>query len=229
MKLDKSEIKVYNYINNVIDTFMTNYNYSLVMGNVYSKKYYSKDKEKIVVNNNIDDDVEKVELISLGFNIFSFLIMDVELFLSKNNNISNILEELSINSTSNIDSDTLKWVYKYNDEVLGSGYNNKLEINIDKLINIVKDNLNEEFLNEVIDVNIISSSTEEDFYALKIAQNLRLNDIKCSINENIDSTFTIKLDEDKLKLGILNVTDNRTEEVIRLDEVEIVDYILSNL
>lgn len=229
MKLDKSEIKVYNYINNVIDTFMTNYNYSLVMGNVYSKKYYSKDKEKIVVNNNIDDDVNKAELISLGFNIFSFLYVDVELFLSKNNNISNILEELSINSTSNIDSDTLKWVYKYNDEVLGSGYNNKLEINIDKLINIVKDNLNEEFLNEVIDVSIISCSTEEDFYALKIAQNLRLNDVKCSINENVDSTFTIKLDEDKLKLGILNVTDNRTKEVIRLDEVEVVDYILSNL
>lgn len=229
MKLDKSEIKVYNYINNVIDTFMANYNYNLVIGNVYSKKYYLKDTKKVVINNDIDDDVEKAELISLGFNIFSFLIMDVELFLSKNNNISNILEELLINSTSNIDSDTLKWVYKYNDEVLGSGDGNELIIYIDKLINIVKDNLNEESLNEVIDVNIISSSTEEDFYALRIAQNLRLNDVKCSINENIDSTFTIKLDEDKLKLGILNVTDNRTEDVIRLDEVEIVDYILSNL
>lgn len=229
MKLDKNDIRVYNYINSVIDTFMTNYNYNLVMGDVYSKKYYLKDIKRVIINNIIDDDIERVELISLGFNIFSFLIMDVELFLSKNNNISNILEELSINSTSNIDSDTLKWIYKYDDEVLGSGYNNKLEINIDKLINIVKDNLNEDFFNEVIDVNIISSSTEEDFYALKIAQNLRLNDVKCSINEKVDSIFTIKLDEDKLKLGILNVTDNRTGDVIRLDEVEVVDYILSNL
>lgn len=229
MKLDKNDIRVYNYINSVIDTFMANYNYNLVMGDIYSKKYYSKDKEIIVINNNIDDDVNKAELISLGFNIFSFLYVDVELFLSKNNNISNILEELSINSTSNIESGALKWVYKYNDEVLGSGDGDRLTIYIDKLINVVKNDLKEEIFINLLDVSIISSSIEEDFYALKIAQNLRLNDVKCSINENVDSTFTIKLDEDKLKLGILNLTDNRTKEVIRLDEVEVVDYILSNL
>lgn len=228
MKLNKKEVKVYNFINGVIDTFMVNYNYNLVIGDIYNNKYYEKNIDKVIVKNTINDDINKVELISLGFNILSMLTSDeVDLYISKYDNISNMLELLDINSTSNIDSDNLVWEYKYDNILVGQGKDNEFTINIDKLIDIVIDNINEELFN--IDVNIVSKSEEENLYALRIAQNLRLNDIKCSINESIKTTFTINLEENNLKLGLLNITDNRTNDVIRLDEVEIVDYILSNL
>lgn len=226
MKLDEKEVKIYKFLNEVIDTFMNNYNYKLVCGNVYTDKYYERNDKEIIVTNVNNDKINKVELISMGYNILNML-TDNETELNINNNeIYDMLNVVCFNINKRIDSDKLKWEYIYNDFILGKGNDNSFILDIEKIIEVVKDYINEELFNNSLDVNIKCVSEEEMLNGLIIANNLRENDIKTVINSDENSKISILIKEDNLSKGLLEVIDNSTDEGALVDEAEIVDYIL---
>ena len=90
---------------------------------------------------------------------------------------------------------------------------------------IIRDNA----LDVNVDVCIIGVSEEESFNALKIAQDLRMNNINVVINEKVNSKFNILLDDENLNKGIITIKDNYTSEEINLDEADVIEYILGNI
>ena len=90
-----------------------------------------------------------------------------------------------------------------------------------------------------IDVYIMSVSEEEKIYAIKIAQDLRLNNVISEINganlslksqfkiaDNLNAKYLIILNNEDLSKGLVTVKDNVTKEEEKVDEKVIVDYIL---
>ena len=78
--------------------------------------------------------------------------------------------------------------------------------------------------------------------AIILAQNLRLNNVITEINsnnlslksqfkiaDNLKAKFLVILNSDDLNKGLINVKDNATKEEIKIDESEIVDWILGNI
>ena len=64
---------------------------------------------------------------------------------------------------------------------------------------------------------------------LKIAQELRMNNINVVLNEKVNSKFNINLDDETLSKGIVSIKDNYTNEEIKLDEADILEYVLGNI
>ena len=96
--------------------------------------------------------------------------------------------------------------------------------------------------NYEIDCYVMYVSEEEKLNALPIVQNLRLNGVVVETNnlnkglkgqfneaDRLDAKFLIILNNEDLKLGLVNVKDNHTKEEVKIDISEIVDYIISNL
>lgn len=230
MKLNSKDGRLYNSIIEVINQVMDNYDYDFLVG-CNSNKYYTYDYENITVINNNDNIINIVELISLGYYLFERLgLEDIELNINCNKEISNMLMNLDIDLIS-CESSDLSFKYLVDDEVIASGVKNegiKINISVEKLIGVISKRLIGDALDKVIDVNINASGIEEEYHAIKIAQDLRLNNINVVINKT-GAKFDILLDENNLSLGILLVKDNRTNEEIKLDEAEIVDYMLGNI
>lgn len=230
MKLNSKDGRLYNSIIEVVNQVMDNYDYDFLVG-CNSDKYYTYDYENITVINNNDNIINIVESISLGYYLFERLgLEDIELNINCNKEISNMLMNLDIDLISS-ESDNLSFKYLVDDEVIASGVKNegiKINISVEKLINVISKRLISDALDKVIDVNINAFGIEEEYHAIKIAQDLRLNNINVVINKT-GAKFDILLDENNLSLGILLVKDNRTNEEIKLDEAEIVDYMLGNI
>ena len=230
ISLSKDEARLYNYVVEVINQVMDNYGYDFIMGKNISEKYYTNNLENINVFNDCDSILEKAELISLGYYLFKRLgLEDVELSINKDDELCNLLDILDIEYLSNIDSDKLKWNYIYDDEIIGTGSLNNFKLDIKNLIGVLMNNINKDALDRVIDVNIIGNSEEESYHALKIAQDLRLNNINTLINGEYNSKFNVILQEEDLKKGIVSIRDNHLEEEIKIDEAEITDYLLGNI
>ena len=230
MKLNNKNGRLYNSIIEVINQVMDNYDYDFLVG-CNNNKYYTYDYENIIVINNNDNIINIVESISLGYYLFERLgLEDIELNINCNKEISSMLMNLDIDLISN-ESNDLSFKYLVDDEVIASGVKNegiKINISVEKLIGVISKRLISDALDKVIDVNINASGIEEEYHAIKIAQDLRLNNINVVINKT-GAKFDILLDENNLSLGILLVKDNRTNEEIKLDEAEIVDYMLGNI
>lgn len=226
MKLDEMEVKIYKFINEVIDTFMINYNYKLVCGSVYTDKYYERNGNEIIVTNTNNDKINTVELIGLGYDILNVL-TDSETELNINSEeLSEMLNVVCFNTNIAVDGNELKWEYVYNDIILGRGSKNSFTLDLEKFVKVVKDNVNEELFNDVLDVNVKCVTEEEMLNGLIFANNLRVNDIKTVINSEDNSKMTLLIKEDNLNKGLVEVIDNSTGESALVDEAEIVDYIL---
>ena len=113
---------------------------------------------------------------------------------------------------------------------------------LERIISNLKNNIDEDQLKNNIDVYIMSINEEEKINALRIAQNLRLNNIITEINSNnlsmksqfkiadiLNAKFIIILNNDDLNKGLINIKDNVTKEEIKIDEGDIVDWILGNI
>ena len=183
---------------------------------------------------NSDDLVSDVEVISLGYNLFKrFGLDDIELSISCNEEVLNLLEALEIYCINDIESNELNWNYIYEDVIVGVGCKNNneinIKINIETLINEVMNIIRDNALDMNIDVCIIGVSEEESYHALKIAQELRMNNINVVLNEKVNSKFNINLDDETLSKGIVSIKDNYTNEEIKLDEADILEYVLGNI
>ena len=116
MKLNSKDGRLYNSIIEVINQVMDNYDYDFLVG-CNSDKYYTYDYENITVINNNDNIINIVESISLGYYLFERLgLEDIELNISCNKEISNMLMNLDINLISS-ESDSLSFEYLVDDEV----------------------------------------------------------------------------------------------------------------
>ena len=230
LKLSKDESRLYNFAFEVINEVMDNYGYDYVIGESNDNKYYTSNMEEINVINKNNNTLEVSELISLGYYLFKRLgLENIEVSINKDDEICNVLNILEVEYLSNIDSKNTTWKYIYDDDVIGSGSNNAFTIDVKKLLEVLINNINKDALIRKLDVNIIGNSEEEEYHALKIAQDLRLNNINTEINSKYNSKFNINLSDDELKKGIISIKDNALGEEIKIDESEIVDYLLENI
>lgn len=235
MILCGKKARLYNCLVEILNQHMDNYNYEFIIGKKDGNKYYTNNLENIEIHKkNSDDLVSDVEVISLGYNLFKrFGLEDIELSISSNDEILNLLEVLEIYCTNNIESNELTWNYIYEDVIVGVGCKNNneinIKINIETLINEVMNIIRDNALDVNIDVSIIGISEEESYHALKIAQDLRMNNINVVLNEKVNSKFNILLDDENLIKGIISIKDNYTEEVIKIDEADVLEYILGNI
>jgi len=112
----------------------------------------------------------------------------------------------------------------------------------DRIVNLLKEMPIYKEVKKEVDVYVMYVSEEEKLYSLDIVQNLRLNNISCetdSLNKGLKGQFKhadrlmakylIILNNEDLKMGLVNVKDNRTKEEEKIDISEITDYILGNL
>lgn len=235
MILCGKKARLYNCLIEILNQHMDNYNYEFIIGKQDGNKYYTNNLENIEIHKkNSDDLVSDVEVISLGYNLFKrFGLEDIELSISCNEEVLNLLEALEIYCINDIESNELNWNYIYEDVIVGVGCKNNNEINIkinietliNEVVNIIRDNA----LDMNIDVCIIGVSEEESYHALKIAQELRMNNINVVLNEKVNSKFNINLDDETLSKGIVSIKDNYTNEEIKLDEADILEYVLGNI
>lgn len=230
MNLNKDEARLYNFVIEIINQVMDNYGYDIVLGKEKSNKCYTSDFENIYVFNENDTIYDKAELISLGYYLFKRLgLEDIELSINKNDELCDLLDILDIEYLTNLNDNDLVWNYVFENAIIGSGSNNSFKLDIKKIINQLMEKINIDALQRIIDVNIKAVSEEELYHALKIAQDLRLNNINVLINKKNDSKFDILLKDEDLKKGIITIRDNHVNEEFKIDESEIVDYILGNI
>lgn len=113
---------------------------------------------------------------------------------------------------------------------------------MERVILNIKENVDIKNLDQAVDVYIMSVSEEEKMHALEIAQYLRLNNIATEINsanlsmksqfkiaDRLQAKFLIILNNEDLQKGLVNIKDNATKEEIKVDEAEVVDWILGNI
>jgi len=235
MVLSGKKARLYNYLIEILNQHMDNYNYEFVIGDTNSNKYYTNNLENIEIYvKNSNDIVSDVEVISMVYNLFKrFGLEDIELNISNNDEILNLLDALEIYCINDVESNELAWNYIYEDVIVGVGCKNNNEISIkinievlvDEVMNVIRDNA----LDVSIDVSVIGVSEEESYHALKIAQDLRMNNINVVVNEKVNCKFNILLDDEDLSKGIVSIKDNYTEEVIKIDEADVLEYILGNV
>ena len=235
MKLHGKKARLYNYLIEILNQHMDNYNYEFVLGESDSNKYYTNNLENIEIYLKDSNDLTSdVEAISMGYNLFKrFGLEDIELNINNDNEINNLLNILEIYCINNIEDEQLTWNYVYDDVIIGNGCKSSnqicIKINIEILVDVVYKIIRDNALDMNIDVCIIGVSEEESYHALKKAQELRMNNINVVLNEKVNSKFNINLDDENLSKGIVSIKDNYTNEEIKLDEADILEYVLGNI
>jgi len=107
---------------------------------------------------------------------------------------------------------------------------------VERIINLLEDKYTEE---NVVDVYIMAVNEEEKLKANILMQDLRLNGIICETNfldRGLKSQFKdadrhnakqlIILNSVDLNKGLINIKDNLTKEEVKIDENEVIEYIL---
>ena len=149
------------------------------------------------------------------------------------------------------------WEYVSDDLTLGGGgrYNSlvkKLDgpdtpaigfaFGLERIILKLKETMNIEKFKNDIDVYIMCVSEEEKIKALQLSQDLRLNNIIVELNNNdlsfksqfkvadlYHAKFLIILKDDDLQKGLITIKDNSLKEEIKVDECEVIDWLLGNI
>ena len=133
------------------------------------------------------------------------------------------------------------------EQVIGSGKKDikknitSFSINKENLRNVLEEVANFKETKS-IDVYITSTTLEETLTAIRLIQDLRWSEIitemdyqNRSLEEQLEEASTlnarmvIKLNSEDLKKGLITVEDYLTKEETKVDENEILDYIISNL
>ncbi len=115
-------------------------------------------------------------------------------------------------------------------------------IGIDRLIGEIKKNLEDRPMPHNVDVYIMCVNEEEKIYGETLAQSLRLNRVITEINsnnlslksqfkvaDNLNAKQLIILNSEDLQKGLVNIKDNATKEEVKIDENEVIDYLISNI
>lgn len=113
---------------------------------------------------------------------------------------------------------------------------------IDRLMIILQELNKDKIMNDDLSVYILAVNEEERMTALKLAQELRWCEVKCELDsldrglkaqfkqaDRLGAKLLVILNSDDLNKGLMTVKDNLTHEEVKVDENEILDYIISNL
>lgn len=113
---------------------------------------------------------------------------------------------------------------------------------IDRLMIILKELHKDRLLEENLDVYVMAVSKEERLTAMRLVQDLRWSEVKCDLDtlnrglkaqfkqaDRFNAKYLIILNNEDLQKGIMTVKDNVTKEEEKIDENEILDYIISRL
>ncbi len=112
---------------------------------------------------------------------------------------------------------------------------------VDRLM-IILDKITKENIDNKVDVYVMAINEEERITALKLVQDLRWCEIKCEMDtldrgmkaqfkqaDRLGARLLVLLNSEDLQKGIMTVKDNLTHEEVKVDENEIIDYIVSNM
>ena len=113
---------------------------------------------------------------------------------------------------------------------------------VDRLIHVLQEINSEKEIEPAIDVYVMAVNEEEKLTALRLVQDLRWSEVKCEMDtldkglkaqfkqaDRYNARTLIILNSEDLQKGIITVKDNLTKEETKVDESEILDYIISNL
>ena len=113
---------------------------------------------------------------------------------------------------------------------------------VDRLIHVLQEINSEKEIEPAIDVYVMAVNEEEKLTALRLIQDLRWSEVKCEMDtldkglkaqfkqaDRFNARMLIILNSEDLQKGIMTVKDNLTKEETKVDESEILDYIISNL
>ncbi|MBE6154181.1 MAG: histidine--tRNA ligase [Firmicutes bacterium] len=144
-----------------------------------------------------------------------------------------------------------------NASTLGAGgrYNNLVEnlggpstpcvgwaCGVDRLMIILKELNKDSEITDNVDVYVMAVNDEERLTAARLVQDLRWSELKVEYDtldrglkaqfkaaDRINARLLVILNSEELNKGIITVKDNLTKEEVKIDENEIIDYIISNL
>ncbi len=206
-----------------------NIDYALTFPNELTRFYYY-DKDKLVVNLKVVNDVTISEGISYICNVLSIIGIDPLVNLKANETLKNYLDYLGLDvmfkSSKNVsfvitDEESELVTGKVDDGYL------KMVMDIENVRGLLKPSSK-----DIPDVCIYGKSEEEKLKASIIMQDLRLNNVVCIYKDNLDKLgdydvkHVIILNDKDLNKGLITVKDHLTKDEKKVPEDEIVDYIL---
>ncbi len=113
---------------------------------------------------------------------------------------------------------------------------------VDRLMIILKELNKDKEIQDNVDVYVMAVSEEERITAVKLIQDLRWSEIKCELDsldrslkgqfkqaDRLKARLLVILNDEDLQKGLITVKDNVTKEETKVDESEILDYIVSNI
>lgn len=113
---------------------------------------------------------------------------------------------------------------------------------VDRLMIVLQELNKEKEIENTIDVYVMAVNEEEKITALRLVQDLRWSEIKTEMDtlnrglkaqfkqaDRLNARLLVLLNSEDLQKGIITVKDNLTKEEAKVDENEILDYIISNL
>ena len=113
---------------------------------------------------------------------------------------------------------------------------------VDRLMIVLQELNKEKEIENTIDVYVMAINEEEKITALRLVQDLRWSEIKTEMDtlnrglkaqfkqaDRLNARLLVILNSEDLQKGMITVKDNLTKEETKVDENEILDYIISNL
>lgn len=191
--------------------------------------------ELILKIRSIDDNRKEKTRFEKVLEYLRYLDVDYEIdsSLNTNDNNMNIIFQLACeldNTTvtlinGNIGTHSMKWT-----------------ANTDEIINMLNEINKDKEIYDTMDVYVIAKTEEEKLVAVKLVQDLRWCDIKVEMDtldrekdlqfieaNQLGARQLVILNNSDLNKGLITIKDNLTKEEVKVDEIEVIDYIISNL
>ena len=231
------ENKKREYIADIIKSICEKYRFNKVNNDELSKvtgKVYSLDS-KLIIKSDSDILIKDAEVISLVYQIFNLLNIDVLIKINigsiKYDKLKEYLDLLEINFEidDKIKSDEYAYEVYSNDVKLGEGCKSHASIDLEKVIKEIEDNGTNIPVEENIDVLFTATSENELETASYLMQNLRLNGFITEIGDKLSAKFNIILKDKDLEHNEVIIKDNVTGEETKSNINDIVEYLEMNI
>ena len=231
------ENKKREYIADIIKSICEKYRFNKVNNDELSKvtgKVYSLDS-KLIIKSDSDILIKDAEVISLVYQIFNLLNIDVLIKINigsiKYDKLKEYLDLLEINFEIDDKIKTDEYAYEVysNDVKLGDGCKLHASIDLEKTIKVIEDNGTNIPVEENIDVLFTATSENELETASYLMQNLRLNGFITEIGDKLSAKFNIILKDKDLEHNEVIIKDNVTGEETKSNINDIVEYLEMNI
>ena len=231
------ENKKREYIADIIKSICEKYRFNKVNNDELSKvtgKVYSLDS-KLIIKSDSDILIKDAEVISLVYQIFNLLNIDVLIKINigsiKYDKLKEYLDLLEINFEIDDKIKTDEYAYEVysNDVKLGEGCKSHASIDLEKVIKEIEDNGTNIPVEENIDVLFTATSENELETASYLMQNLRLNGFITEMGDKLSAKFNIILKDKDLEHNEVIIKDNVTGEETKSNINDIVEYLEMNI